>query len=179
MPQNGEFYEDGQWWRISYSGGTGNDVVLTRISPTPWQSWRLAHFPADVNNPAISGDFADIEQDGLVNRLEYALAGDPMVTSETPLPQLSVIEGKLALTFTRVVTNVDLTITVQGADNPAGPWTNLASSVNGAAMSPVLGGVVVTETGAGATRNVEVRDIYLIDDPLHTRRFLRVEAAWP
>ncbi len=32
--QNAEFYEDAQWWRISYTGGTGNDVALTRITPT-------------------------------------------------------------------------------------------------------------------------------------------------
>jgi autotransporter-associated beta strand protein len=35
LPQGHEFYEDGQWWRISYTGGTGNDVVLTRITPSP------------------------------------------------------------------------------------------------------------------------------------------------
>ena len=34
LPQGAEFFEDGQWWRISYTAGTGNDVVLTRITPT-------------------------------------------------------------------------------------------------------------------------------------------------
>jgi hypothetical protein len=68
LPQNAEFYEDGQWWRISYTGGTGNDVVLTRITPTPWHAWRLAKFSqVDVNNSAISGELADVERDGIVN----------------------------------------------------------------------------------------------------------------
>ena len=29
LPQGAEFFEDSQWWRITYTGGTGNDVVLT------------------------------------------------------------------------------------------------------------------------------------------------------
>ncbi len=40
LPQAAGFHEDGQWWRISYSAGTGNDVALTRITPSPWQNWR-------------------------------------------------------------------------------------------------------------------------------------------
>jgi autotransporter-associated beta strand protein len=179
LPQNTAFYEDGQWWRISYTGGTGNDVVLTRITPTPWQTWQLANFPTDVNNPAIAGDFADVEKDGVVNRLEYAFGEDPKIAVDTPLTQMSVIGGRLAITFTRVVANTDLTITVQGADSAAGPWTNVAASTGAAATTPLVGGVTVTETGAGATRSVEVRDLYLATDPLHPQRFLRVQVMWP
>jgi hypothetical protein len=179
LPQNAEFYEDGQWWRISYTGGTGNDVVLTRITPTPWQTWQLANFPADVNNTAIAGDFADIEKDGVVNRLEYAFGGDPTVATDTPLPHVSVLDGKLAITFTRIVANTDLTITVQGADSAAGPWINLAASTGAAATTPLLGGVTVTETGTGATRSVEVHDLYFTTDPVHPGRFLRVQVTWP
>ena len=53
------------------------------------------------------------------------------------------------------------------------------SSVNGAAMAPLLGGVTVNETGAGATRSVEVGDLYLISDPLHPRRFMKVQVTRP
>jgi autotransporter-associated beta strand protein len=179
LPQNAAFYEDGQWWRISYTGGTGNDVVLTRITPTPWQTWQLANFPADVNNPAVAGDLVDVEKDGAVNRLEYAFGEDPKVATDTPLTQSSVLGGKLAITFTRVVANNDITITVQGADSPSGPWTNLASSVAAASTAPLIGGVTITETGSGATRSVEVRDLYLATDPLHPQRFLRVQVTWP
>jgi hypothetical protein len=179
LPQNAEFYEDGQWWRISYTGGTGNDVELTRITPTPWQTWQLTNFPADVNDPAVVGASVDIEGDGLGNLLEYTFAGNPNVASQTPLPQVSVLGGKLALTFTRVLANTDLTIVVQGADNAAGPWTDLAASVNGGATAPLVVGVTVTEIGTGATRSVEVRDVYLTTDPAHPRRFMRVQVAKP
>jgi autotransporter-associated beta strand protein len=179
LPQNAEFYEDSQWWRISYTEGTGNDVVLTRITPTPWQVWQLANFPAEVNNPAIAGDFADAEKDGVVNRFEYAFGGNPNSAEQTILPRASILEGRLAITFTRIVTNTDITIMIQGADDPSGPWTDLATSVNAAAASPLLQGATVNELGAGTSRTVEVRDIYTIDDPLHPARFLRVQVSRP
>lgn len=179
LPQDAEFYEDGQWWRISYTGGSGNDVVLTRIAPSPWQLWQLANFPADVNNAAIAGDLIDVEKDGIVNRLEYAFGGNPNIAEKTPLLQFGIVGGNLAITFTRVIANTDISIIVQGADDPRGPWTNLASSVGGAATTPLPGGAVVTETGAGAARSVEVRDLYPIGDPLHPARFLRVEVTRP
>ena len=179
LPQNAEFYEDSQWWRISYTGGTGNDVVLTRITPTPWQTWQAIQFPTAVNDPAVSGLLVDIELDGLVNLIEYAFGGNPNIAAQTPLPQASTSSGELALTFTRIVANTDITITVQGADNLAGPWTDLAASVNGTATAPLLAGVTVMETGSGATRSVEVRDLYLIGDPLHPRRSMRVQVTKP
>jgi autotransporter-associated beta strand protein len=179
LPQNAEFYEENQWWRISYTGGNGNDVVLTRIAPTPWQIWQLANFLADVNNAAIAGDFVDVDKDGIINRFEYAFGGNPNAAAAAPLVRVSITGGRLAVTFDRVVANTDITITVQGADNPDGTWTDLATSAAGAATTPLVGGATVTETGTGATRTVEVRDLYSIVDPLHPGRFLRVQVTRP
>jgi fibronectin-binding autotransporter adhesin len=177
-PQNAEFYEDGQWWRISYTGGSGNDVVLTRITPTPWQNWLAANFGANTNNAAFTGDLLDVERDGLVNLLEYALGGNPNLAFSAALPRSIIAGGKLAITFTRTVANSDITITVQAGDSPAGPWTDIARSTSGTAFTALAGGSV-TESGTGATRGVEVRDIYLLTDPAHPRRFLRVAASRP
>jgi autotransporter-associated beta strand protein len=179
LPQATEFYEDGQWWRISYTAGTGNDVVLTRITPTPWQNWQVANFGANINNPAVSGDAADGDHDGLTNLLEYALGGNPQLAATAPLPEPKLSGGKLALTFTRTLANTDLTLTVQAGDSLAGPWTNLARSSSGAAFTGLVGGVGITESGTGATRNVEIRDPFLITDPARPRRFLRLSVTRP
>ncbi len=179
LPQSAEFYEDAQWWRISYIGGTGNDVVLTRITPTPMQNWQAANFGTNTNDPSFAGAMVDVERDGLVNLLEYALGGDPNGASQNALPKSIVAAGKLALTFSRTVANTDLTMTVQGCDSLSGPWTDLAQSTAGAAFTALVGGVTLTETGSGATRNVEVRDLYLLTDPAHPRRFLRLEVTGP
>jgi hypothetical protein len=179
LPEGAEFYEDGQWWRISYTGGTGNDVTLTRLAPTAWHAWLLTHFPTEVGSGTLTGDLVDAEGDGLANRLEYAFHGHPRAPATAPLWQASLAAGRLALTFTRVLANNDITITVQGADAPEGPWTNLAASTAGGAITAQLSGVLVNETGSGPTRTVEVRDAYLTTDPLRPRRFLRVQVTRP
>ncbi len=176
LAQNTEFYEDSQWWRISYTGGTGNDVVLTRLTPTPWQNWQVTNFVSNVNNPAVAGTDADPDADGISNLLEYALGGNPLLNSQSPQPVKSVAGGRLAITFTRTLANTDITMIVQGADALSGPWTVLASSTNGVAFS-ATGGASVTESGSGSTRTVEVRDAYLISDPTHPSRFLRLRVT--
>jgi autotransporter-associated beta strand protein len=175
LSNNQEFYEDAQWWRITYTGGTGNDVVLTRLAPTAWQSWQATHFGTGANNPALAGDFVDPDLDGILNLLEYALGASPLVKGLTVLPTSRIAGGRLALTFTRTLSTIDLTLTVQGADTPAGPWSDLASSTTGAPFTALAG--TVAETGSGATRNVEVQDQYLPTDPLHPRRFLRLRVS--
>ena len=179
LPQGAEFYEDNQWWRISYTAGTGNDVVLTRITPSPWQNWQVANFGANINHPAVSGDAADGDRDGLINLLEYALGGNPQIAATAPLPKPKLTGGKLALTFTRTLANTDLTLTVQAGDSLAGPWTNLAQSTSGGTFTSLVGGVGIAESGTGATRYVEVRDPFLITDPAHPRRFLRLSVTRP
>ncbi len=97
LPEGTEFYEDGQWWRISYAGGTGNDVLLTRLTPTAWQSWQAANFGAATNDPAIAGATADLERDGIVNLMEFALALDPNVRS---VISISIVRNGATLEFT-------------------------------------------------------------------------------
>ncbi len=124
-------------------------------------------------------DLTDCDRDGLCRLLEIALGGDPNIASTAPLPLAGKLGGKLALTFTRILANTGITMTVQGSDAVSGSWTDLARSSSGGAFAPLLGGVDVAETGAGATRTVEVRDLYLTTDPGHPRRFLRLQVTEP
>jgi hypothetical protein len=176
-PNNSTFAASGYNWRINYNGGTGNDVVLTLVT-TALENWRYANF-GTLQNTGNAADLADGDGDGLSNFLEYSLGGNPNIASGNPLPKVSTIGGRLALTFTRTVANTDITMTVQGTDNLGGAWVDLASSVSGASTAPLLGGVSVTETGSGATRTVEVRDLYLTSDPAHPHRYLHLRVTKP
>lgn len=121
-PQNAEFYEDGQWWRISYTGGTGNDVVLTRITPTAWQTWQSTNFGNNANNPAIAGDLADTDNDGTTNLMEYATGSNP--AAGQPALQSATNDGTdLHFTYTKNKSATDVTYTVEWADNLTGPWS--------------------------------------------------------
>ena len=60
--------------------GAGDNGLICQSAPwTDWvEAWRALHFtPAQLADPAISGDDADPDRDGLPNLLEYALGLDP------------------------------------------------------------------------------------------------------
>ena len=72
-----------------------------------------------------------------------------------------------------------LTLTVQAADALTGPWTNLARSISGNPFDAVTPGTTTLESTAGATRSVEVRDVFLLTNPAHPRRFMRLHISNP
>lgn len=136
---------------------TVSDGELTTAAPftvnvqlTPGGSWRQTNF-GTVANTGNAADTADPDKDGCNNLLERALNGNPAASSPA-LTQAVTDTGALAIAFTRTTTATDLTLTVLAA------------------------GTAITETGAGTTRAMQVRDIFLTDDPAHPRRFLRLEA---
>ncbi len=153
-------------------------VINGVVAPTPIAQWRQGFWGTSAAL-GLSADEADPDGDGVRNFLEYAFSGIPNLAGQTPLPQTSTASGRLALTFARNITNTDLTLTVQAADTPTGPWTDLAQSANGVPTTALEVGVSVTETGTGAHRTVEVRDLYLTIDPAHPQRFLRVKVMGP
>lgn len=146
LPESAEFYEDGQWWRISYSGGTGNDVVLTRLTPTAWQSWQAANFGTATNDPAIAGATADIERDGIVNLMEFALLLDPNTPSTLPI---SIVKNGATLEFTYTRSKAAFTsgviFTVEWSDTlAAGSWS----------MTGVSAPVILSDNGV--TQQIKV-----------------------
>ena len=148
--------------------------AVGQASSAPIGSWRQAKFgtTADTGNAA---DDADPNHNGINNLLEYALGGDPNTTTPEAaiLPQAARGSGNaLQLRFTRYLDRTDINLTVQAADDLAGPWTDLAVSVAGAAFAP---GARASESGTGNTRAVTVTDIYQGTDPAHPRRFMRLK----
>lgn len=114
-PQNAEFYEDGQRWRISYTGGTGNDVVLTRLSDNLWQNWQVLKFGSDATVPTIAGETVDKENDGISNLLEYATGLDPNKSDALPIT-ISKINGFIECLYTLSSAAVDVTVVVEWND---------------------------------------------------------------
>src|SRR5206468_1466128 len=61
----------------NYTLTTLSNATIT-IQDRPIDAWRLANFtPAELADPAISGDLADPDQDGFSNLEEYALGLPP------------------------------------------------------------------------------------------------------
>jgi hypothetical protein len=165
---------------LTFSEGikTASDTfALTVVTPTPLALWKQAQFGTNAGNESIAGDLANPDGDQLVNLLEYAFGGNPNSTISVPAPVSSVVGNRINLSFTRIVANSDVTITVQGADSVTGLWSDLAESTGGNATVAVVSGVSVTETGTGTSRAVQVRDLFTSGTSAHPRRFLRLRAS--
>jgi autotransporter-associated beta strand protein len=164
--------------RIASNYGTFNLTqnaagVTLNWTPKPYAAWRGTKFGANAGNTSISQFLSNPDGDELVNVLEYFQNTDPTAGTANP-QQTQIISGRLVLTFTHNTDATDVIANVRGADSADGPWTDLARSTNGAPFTPLVAGVTINETGAGTTRTVEVRDLYLTTDPAHPKRFLRL-----
>ena len=151
----------------SNSGFVEETISFTVL--TPFAQWKL-----DQLGDSAAANDGDPERDGLANILEYATGGDPLAANA--LPGAVFAGGRIGFEFSRDTSVGDVTLIVQASDDLVS-WTDLARSVNGAEMTPLVAGVEVTEAGPSSIRAVQVLDLYDIGNPAHPQRFFRLRAA--
>lgn len=123
-PQGGTFSAGGYVWLISYTGGDGNDVVVTAQSLTPIEQWRLTNFGTTANS-GNAADSADPDKDGETNLLEFATGQNPnAVTLAAPV----LVKNGATLEFTYTRGNAAITdgvvFTVEWSDTlAANSWS--------------------------------------------------------
>ena len=139
--------------RATNVSGLSKGMILNYTSPMPASQWKIDHF-GDANAP----DLGDPDNDGIANILEYALVLNPIESSTTPPPSRVIFpEGpRLSLWITRDPQRSDITIEVQAAPAPDGPWMTVASSSNGSFF--VGAGYVAGEVPGNAVRTVQIKD---------------------
>ena len=127
---------------LSSSNLATQSFQVSVVVATPFNAWQLAEFGPNAGNPAISGDLADPDGDGIVNLLEYALNSNPNVAGTTGLPiaRNDPACGCLTLTYINVISATDLIYRAEAASDPGGPW-----STNSVTQT-VLGSDGVTQT---------------------------------
>ena len=98
---------------VDAAGNSATDV-LTVMYATTLQTWQQTYFtPEELDDPNISGDFADPDRDGLRNLFEYSSNSDPRTASATNTPIVTLDPSYLSLTYTKVLAAEDLTYTVE------------------------------------------------------------------
>jgi hypothetical protein len=148
-------------------------VLRGLSSPSPAALWRMACF----GSSEPSGDAhptADPDADGLPNLTEYALGGDPLSPASHILPSSLALTDSLGLSFRRSPARTDLTLTVESATSPAGPWSPIAASTAGNPFTPLTPVTSITESGPAHDPLVVVS---LPANP--SRLFLRLAIASP
>lgn len=118
--------------------------AFTLVVLSPWQYWQQQNFGANATNPAIAGDTADPDGDGLENLEEYGLGLDPNAVSLTPIV-IDTTSGYLRLTTPKVASASDLTYTVEVSGDLA-TWSNAGTTVliNTAAQLQVRDNILVS-----------------------------------
>jgi endonuclease I len=107
------------------------EMVFLGLSPG--QAWKDTHFTdAELANPAISGDDADPDQDGLSNLLEYAFNRDPRQSESSPavIPSANCQGGtcQLAISYSRNRSATDVAVAYEWSSDLK-TWTGAAAQV--------------------------------------------------
>jgi regulation of enolase protein 1 (concanavalin A-like superfamily) len=149
---------------------TFSDVTISM--PTPFNLWQVARYGTDATDPLVGGANADPDGNGLSNLLEYAFGMGPASGASEGAPKGDLSENRMRLSFTRNPGAIDVTLIVQATDELDGVWTDLASSVAGAAFVPIEEGVTVLESVDDGAVQVELLD--RASGPVKPRRFMRI-----
>lgn len=155
-------------------GGAGGGGVILRIETvSPYERWKEAEL-GDMG----ASELGDPDGDGLSNFLEYALGRSPATPDRAGLlrPQVAWESGQLRLSLALPLESVpaEVTLVVEAASSPLGPWAAIATSEGGQAFAGP-GKVVLEEAPPPSPLRVRV-----IDPPglsVSGSRFLRLRAS--
>ena len=130
--------EGGETVTVTLQSGMASTYTAANATVTlqdqPIDAWRFSHFTAaELGNPAVSGDLADGDGDGIVNLIEYALNLDPKTANVNALPTVVNAGGYPTLTYTAVTGAVDISYIVEISTDlvtwNAGPYLAALSAV--------------------------------------------------
>ena len=103
-------------------------TATVTIRDKPADQWRVQNFSAQANSPAAS-DLGDWEGDGIHNLVEYGLNLDPKLSDRTALPQYTIVNGYLTISFVPNPVAVDLIYSVESSTDLTAWSTNDVESV--------------------------------------------------
>ncbi len=148
------------------------DIV---IAP-PRDVWKQTRFGSNAGIPAVAGDTADPDGNGVGNLIEYALGIPALNPSATvALPQTTFANNALTLTFTRPATANDLTYIVQVSDD-------LVTWNDGSSYAPsgnVLTNTFTTQNSRSTSNGLETISVRDNTPSSASRHFIRLKIVVP
>lgn len=139
------------------------------------EKWRLGYFSSSANTGLEAND-ADPDFDGMVNLMEYALGGNPLVHDALEILPSIVRngDGRTEFYFQRDSAKTDITYAVQASETMGdGSWVSIASSVAGA--DTIATGAFAVDDSGSSPVNVTVTD----SEVNPGRRFFRLLVTVP
>ncbi|MDQ6861464.1 MAG: PKD domain-containing protein, partial [Verrucomicrobiota bacterium] len=146
------------------SGNAVQRTIAITVNST-LEQWRRIYFTtAELNDPQISGDLADADGDGMTTLAEYVLGTNPKAADAPVFTARSAAGAHLTLTFPRAKYAAEVSITVEVASDPAGPWSSGAAATSEQVTAD--DGVVQTIVSTDLTTNAARRFMRLRIDGL-------------
>lgn len=126
----------------------GSRTLVANFQAASLTTFKSSFFTsAELANDTVSGPAADPDGDGYTNLLEYALGTNPK-HADQPAQQSALVDGNLALTYTRSKTAADLAYIVE-VSNDLQTWKSGASDIS---IATVL-------NDDGYTQTLRVKDL--------------------
>ena len=141
----------------------------------PYLNWEYAHFGANATNPAVAGDLADPDGDGVPNLLEYALATDPQAANTNNSITGAISAGHFQVQFDRNTSATDMTYVVQVTATLGGTWTDLLTYASATGWVLNTGEATVLESATtGVPPDQYVSVMIDLGPPGQSSQFLRL-----
>ena len=154
----------------------GSEQMRDIVVASPRDVWKQTRFGANAGIPAIAGDTADPDGNGVNNLTEYAL-GTPAINSSAAvaIPLVTITNNALSLTFTRPATNNDLAYTVQVSDD-------LVTWNDGSSYTPsgdVISNAFTTQNSRSTSNGLETISVRDNTTSSAAKRFIRLKMLVP
>lgn len=142
---------------LNANGGSDYSAVASASTPpvATFSDWQIDTGLSEMDE-ADAAATADPDGDGIVNLLEYALGGDPLIPNSASLPQIAVDNTYMTITFLRL--RSDINYRIEASDNLVN-WS------------------IIAENPGSVGSWVTVDDIVPIAEA--SRRFLRLVVVLP
>ena len=144
---------------------TSSNSVLTIVQDS-YALWKFSHFGTNANNPAVAGNLADPDNDGIPNILEYAFGSDPNSTAMNAPLIGTIVSNHFQLEFDRNTSATDLTYTAEAASDLNGAWSNLLTYLAGGWITNTSDSTVTESAPSGSPPDQSVH--VTITDPVDT-----------
>jgi hypothetical protein len=156
--------------------GPQTTATLT-ILEDGYEAWKFNHFGLNANAP-LASDFADPDNDGIANLMEFALGSDPNTPGTEATITAAIVTNRLQLQLRRNTSATNLTYVVQTAaalDN----WSDLMTWTAASGWVADLPGATASESASvgippDAYVSVTVADPSSLATAAETSRFYRL-----
>ncbi|MES2706138.1 MAG: peptidylprolyl isomerase [Verrucomicrobiota bacterium] len=149
-------------------GLTATSGISVSVMSASYETWVAGQTFAA---PADSAASADPDSDGHINLVEFALASPPLAATSAD-PVASLINGTPGITFPLRRYTTGVSVTLQTASDPAGPWTDQWKNTDGF-THPWISGTA----GTGEVITVIARDPSPLPSAPGSREFLRLKIS--